>query len=146
MYRKQLINISIATMLLTTIGLTINYVQAQQFEDHVLRVRAECVKRGTGGCTDHLNDNWVCTDIPAGYMASTNPKTFSVGYTNQYGKATHCPHRFENISTINTAFGPAEVAGRVCLSAHIESGGGGSGIGQTYFNNCEMTYRIAPRQ
>lgn len=117
-----------------------NVMLAQTYAPDSVSVRAECKKVNTDGCTDHINDNVNCKAAPPGWLIHVD--SVSAGSTGAYGIQIICRPEYSNLTTRESMLGPVQTATRICLRAHIESGGGGRKIGTTFYNNCRATYNI----
>lgn len=115
-------------------------VFAQTSAPDSVKVRAECRKGGTGGCTAHINNNVSCKAAPAGWVIHVD--SIRTGSEGAKGKQIICRHEVQGTRTVKTFLGNTQFATKICVRAHIESGGGGGRIGTVFYNKCISTYNI----
>lgn len=114
---------------------------AQQLVPANHEVRAECRKTGTGGCTGHRSD--ICKSAPLGLMIVGRSVQF--GSSGAYGIAIRCNHELKGEKVFDHWSGPIKLYEQICITSHIESGGGGRKIGTVFYNKCRANYDLVTR-
>lgn len=115
------------------------FAEADELLPDSLNVRAECRKVNDKGCTGSEQDYKACKGAPVGWhiVGRSIQKTKSAK-----GIELHCKHSFKGLKEIDHFSGPIKLYSEICLSAHVQSGGGGTRIGTVFYNDCTIAYDI----